>query len=169
MRSLVLSASIAMAASVHAQAPAAPCEGPEAHQLDFWLGEWQLAYREDGKPATSRNRITKILDGCVILEEFDGAPGTPLQGRSVSMYDRASGRWKQTWVDNSGAYLDFTGGVEDWRMVFAREAQRDGKRFRQRMVFEDVKRDSLRWLWQRSDDDGLTWKTLWEIAYRRGG
>jgi len=98
-----------------------------------------------------------------------GAPGTPLKGRSVSMYDRASGRWKQTWVDNSGDYLDFTGGLEDGRMVFAREAQRDGKPFRQRMVFEGVKRESLRWLWQRSDDGGRTWKTLWEIAYRRAG
>jgi len=168
-RAALFAASVAVAASAHAQATAPPCDGPEAHQLDFWVGEWELAYSENGKPATSRNRVTKILDGCVILEEFDGAPGTPLKGRSVSMYDRASGRWKQTWVDNSGDYLDFTGGLEDGRMVFAREAQRDGKPFRQRMVFEDVKRESLRWLWQRSDDGGRTWKTLWEIAYRRAG
>src|SRR5205823_2709627 len=109
---LIFAASIALAAQVHAQAPAAPpCDAPESHQLDFWLGDWQLAYAENGKPGTSRNRITKILGGCVVLEEFDGPPGTPLQGRSVSMYDRATARWKQTWVDNAGAYLDFTGGL----------------------------------------------------------
>lgn len=165
----MIAASMTLAASAHAQQQAAPCDGPETHQLDFWIGEWQLAYSEKGKPAASHNRITKILDGCVILEEFDGAPGSPLQGRSVSMYDRQSGRWKQTWVDNSGAYLDFTGGLEDGRMVFARQAQREGKHFLQRMVFDDVKPASLRWLWQRSDDDGRTWKTLWEIAYQRAG
>jgi hypothetical protein len=150
-----------------AQAPSAGCDGPESHQLDFWLGEWQLSYVEDGKPATSHNRITRILDGCVVLEEFEGPPGTALVGRSLSTFDRVTRRWKQTWVDNTGTYLDFTGGLQDGRMVFAREAQRDGKRFAQRMVFEDVKRDSLRWLWQRSDDGGSTWKTLWEIGYRR--
>jgi hypothetical protein len=46
---------------------------------------------------------------------------------------------------------------------------RDGQRFLQRMVFDDVKADSLRWRWQRSDDAGRTWKTLWEIGYQRRG
>ena len=35
------------------------------------------------------------------------------------------------------------------------------------MVFEDVKRDSLKWLWQSSSDGGTTWKTDWEIDYKR--
>ena len=133
----------------------------------FWIGDWQLTYTENGKQATGRNRVTKILDGCVGLEEFDGHPGTPLRGRSVSMYDAASGRWKQTWVDNAGAYLDFTGGLEEARMVLSREAKRDGRHFLQRMVFDEVTRASLRWRWQRSDDGGKSWKTQWEIAYRR--
>jgi hypothetical protein len=148
-----------------AQAPG--CDTPQSRELDFWVGEWTLSYVEDGKSLTSRNRISKILDGCAVLEEFDGAPGIALTGRSLSTFDRATGRWKQTWVDNSGAYLDFVGGLQDGRMVFERTAQRDGKRFAQRMVFDDVKPESLRWLWQRSDDAGRTWKTLWEIAYRR--
>ena len=35
------------------------------------------------------------------------------------------------------------------------------------MVFRDVKPASLKWLWQRSDDGGATWKTTWEIDYVR--
>ena len=147
--------------------PAYGCDSPESKQLDFWIGEWELSYVEDGQPRKSRNRITKTLDGCVVLEEFSGAPGTKLDGRSVSTYDRLTRRWKQTWVDNSASYLDFNGGLEDGRMVFARQMQRDGKTVGQRMVFGDVQRDSLKWLWQRSDDGGATWKTQWEIDYRR--
>ena len=49
----------------------------------------------------SRNRITKVLDGCAILEEFSGAPGSKLDGRSFSQFDTATKQWKQTWVDNS--------------------------------------------------------------------
>ena len=59
----------------------------------------------------SRNRITKVLDGCVILEEFTGTAGTRLDGRSFSTYDRATRRWKQTWVDNTASYLDFVGAT----------------------------------------------------------
>jgi hypothetical protein len=167
LRVFLLLAVVAGASCALAESPASACDGPESRQLDFWLGEWDLSYVEDGKPGTSRNRITKILDGCAVLEEFEGPPGTPLVGRSLSMFDRLTHRWKQTWVDNSGTYLDFTGGLDQGRMVFAREAMRDGRRSTQRMVFDDVKADSLRWLWQRSDDGGRTWKTLWEIGYRR--
>jgi len=100
------------------------CNSPESKQLDFWVGEWDLTYGDGGK---GTNRITKILDGCAILEEFTGAPGVKLNGRSFSTFDVATRRWKQAWVDDSGAYLDFTGSREDGRMVFAREATRGEK------------------------------------------
>ena len=150
-----------------AEAQTYGCDSPESKQLDFWLGEWELSYVGDGKQGKSRNRVAKTLDGCVVLEEFSGAPGTKLDGRSVSTYDRVTRRWKQTWVDNTASYLDFSGGLEDGRMVFARQMQRDGKTVGQRMVFAEVKQDSLKWLWQRSDDGGKTWTTQWEIDYRR--
>src|SRR3954463_3691732 len=73
------------------------CDSAESHQLDFWLGDWDLSYTQNGQVVHSANRITKILDGCVVLEEFRGAPGTNLDGRSVSTYDPAVSRWKQAW------------------------------------------------------------------------
>jgi hypothetical protein len=152
--------------AAHAQAPKG-CDSPESHQMDFWVGDWEAAYVQNGVAAKSRNRITKILDGCAILEEFTGAPGTPLDGRSHSVFDRTSGQWKQTWVDSSGGYLDFVGSVVDGNRVFAREFQRQGKTIKQRMVFRDVKPESFKWLWQRSDDGGAAWTTGWEIDYRR--
>lgn len=154
----------APALSAMAQSPPAPgCASPEYRQFDFWVGEWDLTH----SGGRSRNRITKTLDGCVILEQFTGAPGTRLDGTSVSTYDRTAGRWKQAWVDNSGAYLDFVGGEDAGDRTFEREFEKDGRRIRQRMVFRDVRPDSLKWLWQRSEDGGATWKTTWEIDYRR--
>ena len=80
--------------------PSYGCDSAESKLLDFWVGDWGLSYKSpDGKPVTSRNRISKILDGCVVLEEFAGGAGTPLKGHSVSTYDRAAKRWKQTWVE----------------------------------------------------------------------
>jgi hypothetical protein len=160
-------AALAAFAAAPAHAESSGCDSPESHQLDFWIGEWDLSYTQDGKLAHSRNRITRILDGCAILEEFSGAPGTKLDGRSVSTFDRATSRWKQAWVDNSGSFLDFSGAFAEGRMIFGREFERGGKRIMQRMVFQDIRRDRLKWLWQRSDDGGGTWSTQWEIGYRR--
>ena len=149
-------------------APTYGCATPESKQFDFWVGEWEANYAAaDGKVAKSRNRVTRILDGCAILEEFSGAPGTKLNGHSVSTYDRNARQWKQTWVDNTASYLDFKGGMEEGRMVLARDAEREGKKFRQRMVWQDVRPEAFKWLWQRSDDGGATWATQWEIDYKR--
>lgn len=163
----ILAIAVFVALNVHAQQPSHGCDSPEARQFDFWVGEWDLSFQDEGKVARSHNRITKILDGCALLEEFSGPPGTPLQGRSLSTFDRLTHRWKQTWVDNGATYLDFSGGFADGRMVLSREAQRDGKRFLQRMVWQEIRANSLEWLWQRSDDGGRTWKTAWKIDYRR--
>jgi len=154
-----------VALAAHAQPVG--CDGPESHQLDFWLGDWELTYTQAGKVDHSRNRVTKTLDGCVVMEVFSGAPGVALEGRSLSMYDRTASKWKQTWVDNNGAYLDFVGGPEAGRFILSRTFERDGKRIHQRMVFQDVQADTLKWLWQRSGDGGATWATQWEIDYRR--
>ncbi len=120
MRTLL--AILALPLASVAQEPKYGCDSPESKQLDFWVGDWELAYVDEGKTKASRNRITRTLDGCAILEEFNGAPGTKLLGRSYSAYDRLTKQWKQTWVDNSGAYLDFTGGIVDGQMAFWREA-----------------------------------------------
>ena len=149
--------------AAQAQAPAPGCTSEESKRLDFWLGDWEATH----SGGRSANRITKILGGCVILEEFRGLTGTNLDGMSVSTFDPTTKRWKQTWVDNTGAYLDFTAATVDGNLAFERTMDKDGKRIRQRMVFRDVKADSFQWDWQRSDDDGANWKTTWQIAYKR--
>jgi hypothetical protein len=165
---LLVAAAVLAATAVIAQSqPQYGCDSAESRQLDFWVGEWDLAYvGPNGQPAKSRNRITKTLDGCAILEEFTGAPGTKLDGRSYSAYDRAGKRWKQTWVDNTASYLDFVGATVDGDMAFVRTATQNGKTQHQRMVFREVKADSLKWVWQ-SSPDGQAWTTQWEIAYKR--
>jgi hypothetical protein len=37
------------------------------------------------------------------------------------------------------------------------------------MVWQDISRDSLNWFWERSDNDGKTWTTVWKVHYRRKG
>ncbi len=137
--------------------------GPDA--LDFWLGTWVLAWPGGGR---GTNTIRRVLEDRVIEETFDGGDvdGT-LRGRSLSVRDATDGRWRQTWVDSNGAYLDFTGVEVDGRISFQREASVEGLPVLQRMIWLDVTTDALRWQWQRSADDGGSWTVVWEIGYRR--
>jgi hypothetical protein len=143
------------------------CDAPEFRQFDFWVGDWDLSWTTDGKPQKGRNTITRILDGCVVSEAFRSGPPENFDGTSVSTWDRDTRQWRQAWVDNTGAWLEFTGGWEDGKMVLAREAVKDGKRTRQRMVFHAIGKDRLKWNWEASADDGRTWKVLWQIDYAR--
>ena len=136
----------------------------EAGQFDFWVGEWDLTWGEEGRGS---NRISKILDGRVIEERFSAEPAGSYQGLSVSLFDLSAGCWKQTWVDSSGAYLDFSGGMAGGQMILSRETVLDDRPILQRMIWYDITTFTLEWEWQRSDDNGLTWHTLWHIHYRR--
>lgn len=172
---LVLAFVLIQSVAVVGTAPvSSQCASPEFRQFDFWVGEWSLTWPasavSDSKAGQGSNRIERALDDCVIIEHFTGAPGINLRGMSVSTYNKRARRWQQTWVDNSGGYLDFIGEFRDGRMILSREAVlENGKKLLQRMVWKNIKSDSLDWSWERSEDGGGTWKVLWPIHYQRVG
>jgi hypothetical protein len=136
-------------------------DGNPENQFDFWLGEWEARWSGDG---LGTNRVTRILDDKVIQEDFS-APD--LHGLSFSVFDGERQLWCQTWVDNNGSYLDFTGTFQDGKMILVRDAIVRGERCQQRMVWYDIASDEFQWNWERSDDAGQTWRRLWQVHYRR--
>ena len=133
-------------------------------QFDFWLGRWRVHW-DEGKWGT--NHVSKVLAGKVIKERFDGRPGVNLQGISLSVYDAKASVWRQAWVDNSGAYLDFVGGWDEDRMVLSRQVAGEQGKILQRMVWHDIGADSLMWNWERSEDGGQNWRLVWQLRYQR--
>ncbi|GAB4426280.1 MAG: hypothetical protein Kow002_15620 [Anaerolineales bacterium] len=131
------------------------------NQFDFWLGEWACTWGEDGR---ATNRIARVLDGKVIQENFEGGG---LLGISHSVWDAERGLWCQTWVDNNGSYLDFTGSFRDGQMILSRDAVVQGQACKQRMVWYNITENEFDWNWERSDDGGKTWEVKWQIKYRR--
>jgi len=150
-----------------------PCAAPEAAQFNFWLGEWELTWPAEqwgGKPdelGRGVNHIRKILGECIIEENFQ-FPKQNFNGRSLSAYNAKKAVWQQTWVDNQGGYLLFTGKFEDNKMELRTEPfERKGKTLISRMVFKNITDQSFDWDWQRSDNLGESWKDLWNIHYER--
>ena len=150
-----------------APAQAQACDSEEARHLDFWLGEWTLAWEGGG----GTNHITRRFGDCVIEENFEGdMPTGKYFGHSVSVWNPRIGKWQQTWVDSQGGYLQFTGGVgEDgvMRLFGAPNQLPDGRTQHTRMSWVDVQEDAFDWHWERSFDGGTTWEMVWLIRYER--
>jgi hypothetical protein len=143
--------------------------GPDA--LDFWLGKWKLTWKDkDSSVAKGKNKIKKILNDKVIKEDFEALSGSlkGFRGKSWSVYNPIAKQWKQTWVDNQGAYLDFNGRFDSGKPVFQREfVNQKGQKIMQRMVFYNITEKELDWNWENSSDGGKSWKLQWSIHYTR--
>jgi hypothetical protein len=136
--------------------------GSDASSLDFWVGEWTCTWDGGG----GRNRITKELDGRVVVERFESLEPERWSGMSLSVFDEEHG-WRQTWVDSTGNYWAFHEGRDGDDLTFEVREVDDGRDVVKRMVFTDVADDSFSWRWERSFEDGGSWEPLWTIAYRR--
>ncbi|MFT3807803.1 hypothetical protein [Arenimonas sp.] len=176
MRIATLLSTALLAASVQAQetAPSPPrppappdCKAPEHRQFDFWIGEWNVP-APDGKPP-GHSRIESILDGCVILENWQGGSG--YTGKSFNIYNRDTGRWEQFWVDTTGGRLHLIGGIVDGKMVLegvqAKPNAQTGKTQRERITWTPNADGTVRQHWETSIDDGKTWNTSFDGLYQR--
>lgn len=137
-----------------------PCEEAVYQKLDFWVGSWTLTWQG----GEGSNNISKTYGGCVIQEDFKSKS---FQGMSISMYDKVRGQWRQTWMDDQGSYFDFYGIIEGDDFIFQTIADPNNAQSKQRMIFTDIKDNSLTWLWQKSTDGGKSWEEQWKIYYVR--
>ena len=152
---------LALALLAVAAKAAAACDGPEHHALDFWLGAWVV--KDAGKPV-ALSHVQRGPGGCVVVERYEQNDG--YSGTSLSFYDAALGRWRQTWVDSTGAVGEFTGESSEGAMQFTGETHRaDGTRIQRRMRLEreadGVRQTSL------ASRDGSEWKPHYELTYAR--
>ena len=141
------------------------CTSPEHRQFDFWIGDWEV-YQPNGKLAGT-NHIEKILAGCVLLENWEGAGGS--RGKSFNMYFRRDRSWRQTWVDGAGGRLDLSGGLEAGRMVLKGEmpGATDEETVLHEIAFTPQRDGSVKQHWRASQDGGENWSDVFVGIYRR--
>lgn len=155
-----------LCATASAQDAPPSCTDPVYRQFDFWVGDWEVT-DADGSRA-GHNRVESILDGCVVMENWQGASGSI--GKSFNMVDvRGDGHWHQTWVDGSGGRLDLVGGLDDeGRMVLSGERPgREGGTVLHRITWTPLSDGTVKQHWQASRDGGTTWDDLFVGIYAR--
>lgn len=160
------------AGTAFSQAPAGkPCSNSNYRQFDFWIGEWE-AYGVNGKKAGD-SKIEMLLDSCIILENWSSVTvtnGIRYAGKSYNSYNAATSKWQQYWVDNAGGVTEyFNGHYENNKMILetANVKQPDGSSKIMKMTFYNLSPDKVRQHGESSTDNGVTWKTDFDLEYRR--
>ncbi|MGB7844123.1 MAG: hypothetical protein WBL63_00780 [Candidatus Acidiferrum sp.] len=137
------------------------CSAPEYRQFDFWVGDWD-AFEEDSGKKVARVQVKRILDGCVLQEDYQGA--NDVEGQSITIYDSSRKLWHQTWVTNGGALLVIEGAFRGGEMVLnGVDHQRDEQLVRGtwKPAAEGVRETAV-----ISSDAGKTWKPWFDLLFR---
>ncbi|MCY7297152.1 hypothetical protein [Alteromonas sp. a30] len=144
------------------------CNDTRFSDFDFWVGEWEVRYANGEVAGT--NTISPSLNGCALEEHYVAANG--YEGKSLNTFDQSTQQWHQTWVDNTGLVLQLDGNLSENKMaLWGKGLDQSGKLIMHRIVWEKLavapqgQRPSLTQTWQVSQDQGLSWQTLFEGLY----
>jgi len=155
---LILAIALAQTAAAAPVATPAPCAAPEYHQLDFWVGRWDVY--PTGKDKLVAHSLIEKVYGCGIRENWMPLSNQP--GGSLSTYVPAEKHWEQFWIDSSGSRAQFAGGWNGSAMVIT--GKWGGPLVR--MSYSKNADGSVRQFGEQSTDDGKTWKPSFDFTYR---
>lgn len=162
---IILLSPFSWVAAQQAAPPKAPCDTPEHHQFDFWLGNWQVKDK-DGKLQGSNN-VTAILDSCVVSENWQSAQGD-FVGKSYNFYDQQLKQWHQTWADNKGGVLYLDGKMEgDVMILQGSRPDKNGSIILHQISYTPLSDGKVEQRWLSSSDDGLNWQEAFLGYYQR--
>ncbi len=140
------------------------CLSAEHLQWDFWIGNWDVFDADHPANPVARVHVDRILDGCVLREDYQDADGH--KGQSFSIYDAGKKMWHQSWVTSRGELLLLDGGLEAGDMVLsATETSAEGKAKLIRGVWKPLA-EGVRETAVTSMDGGKTWIPWFDLLFR---
>lgn len=145
--------------------PPPACATPEYRQFDFWVGRWDV-YPTGQDKLVAHSLIERLYGGCAIRENW-----MPLQGGdggSLNNYVAGEG-WRQTWLDSSGARVEFRGGWDGKAMVLTglwAGVLGPGKDALVRMTYTRDAQGWVRQFGEASQDGGKTWSVNFDLTYK---
>jgi hypothetical protein len=149
----LLAALLAMAAAApivsHAAEPSLdPCDTPQHHQFDFWVGDWQVFDAKNNNQLVGFDHVEKHSHGCIVqqnlamLTDLYRRPGVAfrLAGISVNRFDGES--WLEMWADNQ------------WGAIVLKGMPEGGKAMVLKSITPSRNRD-LRLVWEKHPDGSV--------------
>ena len=139
------------------------CTVPQDHRFDFWIGDWDV-FDNGGTAKVAHVVVDRLLEGCVLREQYEGSDGH--QGQSLSIYDRTRNVWHQTWVTNRGELLVIEGQFRNGAMVLSGKELKDEAPTLVRGTWTPVS-GGVSEKAVLSTDGGKTWTTWLDLIFRR--
>jgi hypothetical protein len=139
-----------------------PCAAAPFTDWDFWIGDW-VAFDYTSGIVQGIDRVEKINDGCVILQDWSQmtdryrAPNSPDRYSGISfstIVATPSGpAWSQGWVGNSGGLITLTGGLDENGTMVIESAE---------FPAQDGQIAKRVWYWDPEDDGSVhSWGELY--------
>jgi hypothetical protein len=148
----------------------ATCDTPQHHQLDFWVGNWQV-FDAATKQLVAVEHVEKHSEGCIVQENLTfltdmyRRPGVKyrLAGIGVNRFDGEN--WLQMWADNQWGAIFLRGAPDaDGNMVFVTvipSRKRDVK-----LVYENRPDGTVRILQYVAPAGSGKWVKYGDLIYR---
>jgi len=148
----------------------ATCDTPQHHQLDFWVGDWQV-FDAATNQLVAFERVEKHSQGCIVQENLTfltdmyRRPGVKyrLAGIGVNRFDGEN--WLQMWADNQWGAIFLRGAPDaDGNMVFVTvipSRKRDVK-----LVYENRSDGTVRILQYVAPAGSGKWVKYGDLVYR---
>lgn len=141
------------------------CTAPEYRQFDFWIGDWDVFDVDNPTTKVARVRVDRILDGCVLREDYQDT--SDHKGQSFSIYDASRKVWHQSWVTNRGQLLVIEGEFQRGEMILSgADRTASGEKREIRGTWRPAE-GGVRETAVTSIDGGKTWKLWFDLLFRR--
>jgi len=144
--------------------PKACPAGPGFDDFDFWVGDWKVTTMDEGV-YVGDNTITKVADGCVLLEDWNGIQNA--RGYSINYFNLSSQKWRQVWVDNAGYSIDYEGELVEGAMVMTGTffSHGSGATMGFRGTWTPLENGDVRQTFEFQNPEDGTWKVNWDARY----
>jgi hypothetical protein len=159
-----------LAAAAEPPAIEAPCETPQNHQFDFWVGDWQV-FDATNNQLVGFDRVEKHSRGCIVQENLTMTsdlyrrPGVPyrMAGIAVNRFDGEA--WLQLWADDTWGAIVMRGKPDaNGSMVFTSIIPSRNRDLR--VVYEKNPDGTVRTLQYVAPAGSDKWQKYGDLLYR---
>ena len=157
-----------------------PAAASNAHDFDFFLGNWRVHHRrlrkrlagsKDWEEFEGSSRCQSLLGGLVNINESESRRGgKTYNGLGIRGYDAASGQWADWYLDGARPIAIDAPGLgrfEHGIGSFFSDETFEGKPVKVRGIFTPIAADTCQWEQAFSPDQGRSWETNWVMRYTR--
>ena len=148
----------------------------EMKHMEHLVGTWTADFKMRMDPnadwivSPCTQKFEMILNGCALRAHFSSTVmGMPFNGEMTMTYNRETGKWQATWIDDMGARQTYmSGGMNDaGQMVLEGEDTQMGHTYLMKDITTPKSDSEFDWQMDVSFDGGKTWFTQMKATYRK--